>query len=395
MKEKGSFITLMESTYLSLLNGNPDINDLLQYSRLIDNQVQYKITREADNFFYAVTPEDYYASEHEIIWMHYLLSWGFSLKGDFVNARVETKKAANLLSMEWSPKGRFDDPFMRVFLAALWTMCGDWEEAQVDLRAAAAMDRQYSWAKELAYSETKPSNLIIILCGTGPETIWDPQKKKNVIRGIRKIGFEMNGAKVPLTAQNDGRPFALNMTSDASGWYNRHLRRNNEISNIIDDSKYAQRMTGAALKAAGISTAGYLLAGALITASIGAGGGLIYLDIAYNGQGYIGGVGLMIAMFGSYEGYGIFNDTTQFVRDQLNKDLDISNTYRYVRFLPEYAWFGWSNSFDPQFTIKTKNNESINSKVTITNSNPVNGVTIIYFPDSAEKENSQCHFSWN
>ncbi|HNX60699.1 MAG TPA: hypothetical protein PKK43_16465, partial [Spirochaetota bacterium] len=122
VNEKGTFIDLMERTYLSLLAGNPDIDELLKYSHKIDNQVQYKVSKEIKSLFYIETPEGYYASEHEIIWMHLLLSWGFSMRKDFENASVEAKIASHLLQSEWSPEGRFDDPFIRIMLGALWAM---------------------------------------------------------------------------------------------------------------------------------------------------------------------------------------------------------------------------------------------------------------------------------
>ena len=204
-KEAAGFISLMERTYLSLLDGNPDIDRLFRYSKKIDDQVQYKVSREAGSFFYVVTPEDYYASEHEIIWMHMLLSWGFSMRGSCDDARVEAKVAANLMSMTFSPKGRFDDPFMRVFLSSLWMMCGDWEEARVDLRKAADLDPKLSWARQLASLDEKPADFTLVLCGAGPEPVWNPEAQTNIIRGVRSIGFEMKGQKRAIAMRADGK----------------------------------------------------------------------------------------------------------------------------------------------------------------------------------------------
>ncbi|MBN2039465.1 MAG: hypothetical protein JW864_05455 [Spirochaetes bacterium] len=196
--EKGSFITTMEKTYLKLLSGDSDIDALIAYSSSIDNQIRYKASREIKSLFYQETPEGYYASEHEIIWMHLLLSWGFSMRGRFENAYTEAKICSNLLSNNWSEEGRFDDPFIRVMLASMWAMCGEWEEAQVDFRAAYRLDNSFKWANQLADRKSAPANLIIILGGTGPQPEWNPDIEKNPFRGFRGIKFNGQGVKSKL-----------------------------------------------------------------------------------------------------------------------------------------------------------------------------------------------------
>ena len=115
--EPDSFITTMEQTYLKLLQGNPDINALQSYADAVEDRVRYDVSREVKSFFYLRTPEDYYASEHEIIWLHFLLSWGYSLRGEREKACIEARKSAHLLSYRWSEEGHFDDPALRIFLA--------------------------------------------------------------------------------------------------------------------------------------------------------------------------------------------------------------------------------------------------------------------------------------
>lgn len=384
-KESAGFISLMERTYLSLLDGNPDIDQLFRYSEKIDGQVQYKVSREAGSFFYVVTPEDYYASEHEIIWMHMLLSWGFSMRGNCDDARVEAKVAANFLSMKFSPKGRFDDPFMRVFLASLWTMCGDWEEARVDLRRAADLDPKLAWARQLASLDEKPADFSLILCGTGPEPVWNPKTQANIIRGVRSIGFELSGQKRAVAMRADGKNVDLHQTTDASRWYERHFRRNNEIANLIDDSKYAQRMTGTALKAAGIATGGYLIGATIITGGLALGGGLCYLAIANagaSGAGDVFAAGILVGGYGCVKGGSVIGETNDLVRSEVRSDLDISPTYRYVRFLPEYAWLGWSRKKPSSTELYAKDAAGAADISFIdANAKPVNGVRILFYPD--------------
>src|SRR5512135_1434852 len=160
--EDGNFITTMEKGYLSLIQGKPQIKGLQQQAALLENRVRYHVSREARTFFYVQTPEDYYASEHEVIWLHFLLSWGYSLQGKYEDACVEAREAGSLLSLPWSPNGHFDDPALRLILAGLWTMCGSWREAQVDLRAAWMMDNSLGWAKQLADRERPPRHLFML-----------------------------------------------------------------------------------------------------------------------------------------------------------------------------------------------------------------------------------------
>ena len=138
--EGKTFITIMEHTYLNLLAGKPEIDALAAYSRTIENQVRYKISRGVKSFFFIETPDGYYASEHEIIWMHFLLCWGYSLKKDMESARVEVNRAAVLLSNEFSDEGRFDDPFMRIICGLMWNICGEWDDARTDFRRALQLD---------------------------------------------------------------------------------------------------------------------------------------------------------------------------------------------------------------------------------------------------------------
>ncbi|MCU0822163.1 MAG: hypothetical protein MUC95_06790 [Spirochaetes bacterium] len=278
--EKGSFITTMEKTYLNLLSGNPDIDDLIKYADDIDNQVRVKASRELKSFFYIETPEGYYASEHEIIWMHLLLSWGYSMRGDSEGARVEARKSSDLIGRDWSEEGRFDDALMRIILAAMWTMCGEWPEAQVDFRAANKLTPALKWTRTLADMESPPENLVIILGGTGQEPEWAPSLEANIFRGFRGIKFNPQGVKSELVMKDaGGKTRPLDITPDSSNWYKRHFIRDNEIQDIIQDSTYAQKATASALKGTAVTLAG-VTAGILIaTGGIAIGGGIIVLGL--------------------------------------------------------------------------------------------------------------------
>lgn len=237
--EQGTFISAMETGYLNLIQGRPEIKPLQQQAKILEDRVRYHVSREAKTFFYLQTPEDYYASEHEVIWLHFLLGWGYALKGQYENACVEARIAGSLLSLPWSPNGHFDDPTMRLFLAGLWTMCGDWSEAQVDLRAAWALDNSLVWAKQLASRDQAPAHLIVVLGGPGPEPVWSPELTLNPLRSERRVSFKLRGQKSALTLSDQtGKIIATSISPDAGRWYERHLARESELHEVILDSAY-------------------------------------------------------------------------------------------------------------------------------------------------------------
>lgn len=355
--ERKSFIVTMETACLSLMAGKPDIAALEAYSRKIGERVRYKVSRELQSFFYLDTPEGYYASEHEVIWMHLLLSWGYSQRGDFEKARVEVKRAANFIQLETGGPGRFDDPLLRIMCACMWMLCGDWPEAQVDFRAASRLDPKLWWARQLADMKTPPSNLVIVLGGIGPEPAWDPSIGVNLIRGLRGISFNGQGLKSALAATDaKNAPLSLHLSPDSLPWYRRHLARDNEIQEVIRDTRYAKKTVIASLKAAGIAT-GSILAGVLVgTGAIALGAGVVYVAVLSGSGEAIGGgivAGGAIAYAGVDWGVDIGKGGIEKSGDVVRDDLDTSPYYRYVRFLPEYAWVGWSRQ-PLQFPIEVR-----------------------------------------
>ena len=78
--EVGDFITSMEKAYLNLIQGKPQLKLLQKQVDELENRVRYHVSREAKTFFYLQTPEDYYASEHEVIWLHFLLGWAGAIR---------------------------------------------------------------------------------------------------------------------------------------------------------------------------------------------------------------------------------------------------------------------------------------------------------------------------
>ncbi len=342
--EEDTFITTMETTYLNLVQGKPEIDDLEKYSLIIDNRLRYKVSREIKSFFYADTPEEYYASEHEIIWLHLLLGWGYSIKGEFEKACIEARKGAHLLTYTWSEEGHFDDPMLRVFLTGLWTMCGSWEDTRVDLRAAYLLDKSMQWARELSERDDPPRYLFMILGGIGPKITWNPELEVlNPLRGIRQIEFTFPGRKSPLAiSDRGGKHVTVRLSPDSSGWYERHLLRDNEIHELIMDSRYGNQLFTETTYGVGKITAGTAAGVAIGAVSVGIGGGLVYLGSS-SGSGDLVELGLIVAAAGIAKGYKVARRTVQDSVREMEKGLDPSDRYRFVRFLPEYIWMGWSD----------------------------------------------------
>lgn len=342
--EKGSFITTMEKTYLSLLSGKPEIDELIRYSNILDDRVRFSVSREVKNFFYVETPDGYYASEHEIIWLHLLLSWGYSLREDYENARIHSKKSSVLLSGEFSPEGRFDDPFLRIILAYLWTLSGNWEDARVDFRKAHELDSKLVWCLRLSEYESPPAEMVLIFGGSGYEPHWDPDSHVNLIRGLRGLSFSGAGGRTLLYGElESGNLVELEITPDASNWYERHFIRDNEIHDLVKDSIYGQKVLATAVKGTVVSVGGVLAGTAVGILGIGVGAGMIYLAAECNCGDFSAGLatgGVIVALYGIKLGYEIGADSIEYAGDEMNDTLDTSDDYRFVRFLPEYSWAG-------------------------------------------------------
>ena len=348
--EGDTFIPLMERTVLNLLLGKPDIDALRHYARRIDDRVRYRVSRELAFLFYVETPEGYYASEHEIIWMHMLLSWGYSLRKDYDSAAIEAKKSALLLEGK-SKEGRFDDPMIRVVLGVLWAMCGRWEDARVDFRVAAHLEPKLKWAAPLAALEAPPEQLALILSGSGPEPFWDPRLSWNPIRGLRDLQFRgATDTANPTAFDAKGRRLPVYQSPNSASWYRRHLTRDNEIHNLIADSQYGELALVSTAKAGLKSTFGVVLGTTLVVLSIGVGAAIIY----YGGSAEAAQLGLVVMAGGSYWGYRVGADIVEESYDTARRELDLSDRYRYVRFLPDRAHITFGRGVRPLRVVAGK-----------------------------------------
>ena len=389
--EAGNFITTLEKAYLSLIQGKPQVKFLQQQVDVLENRVRYHVSREAKTFFYLQTPEDYYASEHEVIWLHFLLSWSYSLQGKYENACVEARVASSLLSLPWSPAGHFDDPGMRLFLAGLWTMCGDWREAQVDFRAAWVLDNRLAWARELSDREQAPANLFLVLGGPGPEPVWMPELKLNPLRSNRQISFKLRGQKSALTLiDRNGLTISTRLSPDASKWYERHLERESELHEVILDSAFGGKAT-----ASGAIATSKITANAGLGLLVGIGGtalGVAIAQVGKNEDAITAGLSIAaasIAWGGKYTAASYRSSVREF-----KQDIDPSIHYRFVRYLPEYLWIGWS---DQAITYPVELRTSSGSRTYIRQPSVIGptSVTIAFVPDASNTSGYYRRFGYS
>ncbi|TGN20192.1 hypothetical protein [Leptospira idonii] len=344
--ENGSFITILEKSHISFLAGGSDFKDLEEQAEKSKERLRFSASRELKSFFYLETEEGYYASEAEIIYMHILLGLYYVRTGNYEKGKVQARYAGNLLSGEWSAEGQFDDPVLRVLLASLWTSLGHWEEARVDLKVAAHLSPKSKILRTFAQSSVPPKEFLVLLGGLGGEPYPSAKANINLIRGMRGLDFVFSGKKSEtawIESGNKPTEGPLYLESETHPWYDRHLTRDNAIHELIEDSKYFQRVTASALKEGAKGTAKITAAVTTGAVVIALGAGVAYLGAKGNsGDGV--GLGVAIMFAGLKLGYDWSATAIQESSDNFSKDVDISREYRYVRFLPEYLWLGSSVS---------------------------------------------------
>lgn len=335
--EDGDFITSEERTYLSLIQGKTHLEELQKQEHLgqLPNHV----------------PQDYAPFPHEQVWQHLLLGWGYADQGKYADAAAEAHLARDLLTLPPDSGQHFDDPMLRVLLAGLWTMCGQWQEARTDFHAAWILDNSLDWAKEIAAREQAPAQLFIVMGGPGPLVVWDPEQGSNSLRGARKVTFILRGHKSTLSIQDaQGLEIKAHRSPDASPWYAHPLAHESKSTRARRDLAFGGNSLAGGL-AASVAFTGATVLDILADTVIGALGGagvLASIDTSKNHPAFTASDYQTAAAGGAVLGllYGIvqgLDDGFHTGSDVYNKLTDPANRYRYVRYLPEYLWVGWSD----------------------------------------------------
>lgn len=330
IKEQGGFVTSIEKSWLGFWDNQVNQQDLQRQTKTLDSRQYISLSRETEYFFMNESEEGYIPSEHEIILMHILSSMYYMRVGQWEEARVETKQATYFLQSIFSADQKhFDDPALRIWVAALWTALGEWNEAQVDLRRAYEMSQNKNLLP-LIEAQRPPPDLSIAFDGTGPDVTWT------------------FGSPLPNFADKDPQP-AFNITYSTLPWFQRHQERNTLIRDKISKSNYMSQYYGIQLSKGSERTVGFISAnalrvtGAVVGTAIAAAG--VYL-ITAGGGASASGSGDAVALIlgaGFYVGASIWH-----VGDDVDKKFKKSSeeidrkgqedikTYRYVRFLPSW-----------------------------------------------------------
>ncbi|MBM9591042.1 hypothetical protein JWG41_11330 [Leptospira sp. 201903075] len=343
-EERKGFISVLERAHLEFLKGGSDYKNLEKIANESKERLRFSASRSLKSFFYMETEEGYYASEAEIIYLHILLGLYYVRAGDYEKGKIQARYAGNLLSGEWSAEGQFDDPTLRLLLASLWLTTDSIEEAKVDFRRASQLKPHSATLRAMANDRYAPNEeFMLIFGGPGAEPEMDPSAHLNFIRGLRNLKFRQTGKQSQLTLIDVSGKTSLVLEKDTLGWYERHLIRDNEISELIQDSKYFQLVSASALKEGTkgtVKVTGAILASGTIVAL---GAGVVYGGAEIQSK-ELAGVGVAIMIAGFKLGAKWIETSYDDARRNIRKDLDISDEYRYVRFFPEYVWIGKSKA---------------------------------------------------
>lgn len=359
-EEPGGFVTQVERGWLSLLAGKPDPTPLVQLGRDLEARKTFYVSKEAKAFFYVEAHDGYFPSEHEAVVLHLVTAMAFAAKGQKAEALIETRAASRYLQSEFSGKSAgtpFDDPALRLWLAALWTGLGEWESAKVDLRVAARLDPRWAGLAALAERPAPPAEFSLIFSGAGPDITWIPEIQANPLKGMQQLQFKTDFPPTAFLVAAPKTPLAqaqrITQAEPTAPWYDRHQERELAIKKIVEGSGYALRATGSAAAAGAAYTAGIVGGITLMTLGIGTGGAIIYYGlkgVAMAGvkSGEIVALpifaGLAVAAVGIKGGVTLIKKSSAKGDDMLEKGVGQINSYRYVRFLPDFVSFATADA---------------------------------------------------
>lgn len=125
-----------------------------------------------------------------------------------------------------------------------------------------------------------------------------------------------------------------------------------------------------------------ILGGVLVaTGGTALGAGIAYLGAEVRSFEIVA-FGLILIPVSIVYGYELASKQVQESVDVAVEELDTSEYYRFVRFLPDYAWVGYSDSLNYPVQVKKKDKmirEIVNKKQETQNT------IILYYPDASEK----------
>lgn len=350
-KEPKAFITVTEKAWLGLLaNKEIEKDKLIKVSESLPTKETEYISDEVGRYFYQKTAEGYYPAEHEVIFFHLVSSMQLLKQGEKEAARVEARRAAYYLQEDYSQKKPFDSAELRVWLATIWTALGEWEVAKVDLRRAAELSKDYAWVRKWTKQERPPKYLALVLQGTGPTLTWSPNGFDQHMTGRGSLHFEITEVEDKIRLVFNSTEIPLKSPEQTTHWfYKRHQNRNLAIRETLETSEYMVKATAVKTGEYTAKGVGKAVAGALITTGVVVGaviiGAVIYLAVQlapsdgmeqssweFLGIMAAGGwaAGEGIAKAGVDADKSISSSATK----SANEALDLSKSYRFVRYIP-------------------------------------------------------------
>lgn len=363
-KEETHFIPLLEKVYLQLIDDvdviNKDSKDtaeftmLLRESRKIERNEKLSISNEIDQLFFIKTDEGYYPANHEIFWMHLLLGLTFAKKNQIASARVEAKRISELFArVDMNGKPFYDNAGIRVLSSMLWAVCGEKENAIVDLRKAEAM------GGFIGANQYEEKGIFWNLTFKGSGFVADSESSSfaDKIDGFKAIQFKSEIPEKKIPAQDLTK---TKMVFSSQLWHQENLVRNEFFKETIQKSKYMSRMFKSELEYQSLNLLTSVATGVVLATGITVGvaivGGGIYLASqsgvtgASEGIAQIMGIGFIAGAEIYNSGIRFYDSTQEKIQTERKEFQDVSRFYRYVRFIPDFFIL----DLDTVQTINTK-----------------------------------------
>jgi hypothetical protein len=326
-KESGGFITSFEKAWIRFWDGEKFSDEQVKNIQKLSDQIEMrKFTRvsyETAVFFVGETEDGYIPSEHEIISLHLFLAMIYLDRQQYESAHVELKRAVEFLVN--NPDGKevtFEDPAIRLWLAALWEALGNRNASDVDLRKTMELSGQRSMQKLI---DNRQRKIKLIMNGLGPRTRWSNSD----------LSFTFDYKLLP----NDSDKKYIFSTRE---WYEWHKKRNTDIRERLVKSHYMAESLSSQAAGATQKTFGYAFTSTFYVTAVAIVAGTVYLMAvvaseggnadALEGLAYLGGGA---AAWVWNEANDINKSVARNVEIQEEKRRENLKTYRMIRFLPD------------------------------------------------------------
>ncbi len=330
-EEKGGFITSLERSWLALIDGRPDDEKIMSFGKDLEKLQSLDVSDELVSTFYKENIDRYYPAEHEAVILHLITAMIFLKKDQQEAAKVELRRGARYLQSGYGKNRTVtDSASLRIWLAALWYAAGDYEAAHIDLRAAMRLAPDKDWIGQLIIPQGQPVQLHLVFSGIGPSLVWKPLggESANPIANLQFLPSRQGGA---LDLQSLKGTIHLSHFLVTEDWYTRHQTKNQQLAYVLRGANYAGKAAVIA-GASSLNTIGAVSLGVLVASGGIAGGALLAFQVG----GEVGAsLGLGMAYTGWSAASNLIDSANRKSSEFLETGLGETETYRFVRFLPD------------------------------------------------------------